>query len=243
MRYDEVKAINVLESKFLAIKYHDYSIVYGNRNEPPDFKLIIKDKIINIEITQLYEKFKDTNTKIKTIIMSLSDFSDILNQKFADLLPDNLHLNIEITIPLINLKSFKRELTNFINDYLIRQPTKFNEKSISLTLASNNIKINIKFSPSGKKITIFSIVDGKNHEYKIEDLLKTSIIERIEEKEKRLSLLTESEKWLVLLNQYQLATKFSFELVFKDAINMKSFNKIFVVLNNDELMVFEATTI
>ena len=236
--------------------------IYPNRNitvckgeNPPDYYIKIDSKKIAFEVTRA-EKTGEEPEERSTIEASFKDFQDdVLNKRFGSKIPPKTILFIDITkpIPAKKFRKFKKSLNQFVEKIVkgeVSIPTDYYRDIVQSTERGEASPDNKKYYDiRGEKVykVYFEkyIVDEELKEdkrrilitylgrpYDIEHLIESNFVERIKEKEEKLSKY-QGEKWLGILNLYPIVEPMDIvSLMENPHVKNSCFTKIFVVCDS-----------
>ena len=185
MREDEEFVKEVIIEKYLS-KYNSYEIIEGNRNEPPDYRIIIDSSEILLEITQCTSIVLQGNSSItstKNINYPILKIEDELVNDFAKVELDYC-FTIRIRGPIKNLNSFKKELKEYLK--LILKNNQFDSftsfQKVILTTEEVKIKAAKKEVLNSRSFKIIAWIKCDNHEYDIQKHINLALVEALKYK-------------------------------------------------------------
>ncbi len=241
MRADEDFIKNVIEEKYLS-KYDSYKIIDGNRNHPPDYRVMIGSNEYLLEVTQCTSiAINDDKsiTSTNNIDIPILNIEVELNEDFKKYIMVNKVFILSIKGPIEKLNSFKIALKKYIKTIIENNEYEkyFSFSKIKIRNEEIELKVRERKSENDKMFTIFSWIKSKNHEYDIEEHIRKALTNTITSKHEKLKNL-QGTKWLGILNDYFLASLDTYKRALNSGIEKYDFEIIFIVDRQKNLLPY-----
>lgn len=238
MRKDE-EYIKQSIKGYLSSRMDKFDIIDGE--DSPDYYVVHKNKKILLEVTRA-EPIYSENGNIKnrnTLSMSITRLCKDLNSKMGKFIKPNESLLIEFIVPLINYNKFKNkietEIFSIIKDKHYISITF--EEFIELRICGNLVKFRLfKNTPHRDRIIGVIKLADNNSIPDIQEQVSLILSDIIKKKEKKTRIISEErwigEKWLAIYNGYWLSSSDTYKKVLQEVNIKHTFNKIFLVEEN-----------
>jgi hypothetical protein len=204
---------------------------YREGEDPPDIYLSINEETIAVEITRLSPVSFDENGFMqnrKTQDSFGANICDELNSKLKNIVPTEVHLLLEIHVPVANPRKYKKEIKRQIES-LLQKEIKVGDRQL---LAISGHKVVVNFLPDHPRYVkkIGGIIANDNSISHILSNAEAILTERIIDKvEKCKNLLHTGKRWLALYNDYFLADTDIYSQAINNISIIHDFDKIFLV--------------
>jgi len=230
LRFDEEYAKNAIEA-YLRKESSDFTITEGEN--PPDYYIQIDSKKIALEITRA-----EPPSDRKTVDTSLARLCSQINDQFKTRIPDGESLLLDLKGPVANPRNFEKSLSNLIGQIIEGKTEVGNWKCFDVSGEAVKIKRLTHGQKWRKKIIGF--IGNKEPVTDIQSEAQSILNKIIKSKEAKTATINDPqgkrEKWLGILNTHPLLDSNNFQIAMGNLNVVHTFTRIFLVLENSEVV-------
>lgn len=219
MREEEVFAMNAIVKKFGGC--------FVEGEDPPDAYLLINDKRVAVEVTQLIQFVSNDKNLVvprRSHDKPAIELSDALDSRLKNIIQKDKFVFLVLESPINNIRLTKQKLEQEILNQLSTGVTKQ-----ELVIEQNKISINVyEQATTSKKVAcaVFNKHSSADILTNVTDLLRERILAKLKTTKAE---SYDGEYWLALLNDYWIADIQSYRLAYKKLDIKHNFAKILIV--------------